>query len=69
MFTILLAKELKQTAIKVNSANPGYTQTDMGGKDATYPVEEGDKPAVWLACLDEQGPTGGFFSHKKVNPW
>lgn len=69
MFTILLAKELKQTAIKVNSADPGYTQTDMGGKDATYPVEEGAKPAVWLACLDEQGPTGGFFSHKKVNPW
>ena len=69
MFTVLLAKELKDTPIKVNSADPGYTQTDMGGKEATYTVEEGAKPAVWLACLDEQGPTGGFFSHKKMNPW
>lgn len=69
MFTVLLAKELKETNIKVNSADPGLTQTDMGGSDATYTVEEGAKPAVWLACLDEQGPTGGFFSHKKVNPW
>jgi len=69
MFTVLLAKELKETNIKVNSADPGLTQTDMGGENATYTVEEGAKPAVWLACLDEQGPTGGFFSHKKVNPW
>lgn len=70
MFTVLLAKELKDTPIKVNSADPGYTQTDMGGKDATYTVEEGAKPAVWLACLDEHGPTGGFFTHQqKVNPW
>jgi NAD(P)-dependent dehydrogenase (short-subunit alcohol dehydrogenase family) len=69
MFTVLLAKELKQTAIKVNSADPGYTQTDMGGPNATYTVEQGAQPAVWLACLDEHGPTGGFFSHTKVNPW
>jgi len=69
MFTVLLAKELKGTGIKVNSADPGLTQTDMGGKDATNTIEEGAKPAVWLACLDEQGPTGGFFSHQKVNPW
>jgi NAD(P)-dependent dehydrogenase (short-subunit alcohol dehydrogenase family) len=71
MFTVLLAKELKETKIKVNSADPGYTQTDMAGKDATatYTVEEGARPAVWLACLDEYGPTGGFFTHDKVNPW
>ncbi len=69
MFTVLLAKELKETNIKVNSADPGWTQTDMGGENATYTVEEGAKPAVWLATLNEQGPTGGFFSHTKMNPW
>ena len=69
MFTALLAKELKQTTIKVNSADPGWTQTDLGGKDATYTVEDGARVAVWLACLEEQGPTGGFFTHQKVNPW
>ena len=70
MFTALLAKELKDTPIKVNSADPGWTQTDMGGKEAKYTVEEGAKPAVWLATLDENGPTGGFFTHnQQVNPW
>jgi NAD(P)-dependent dehydrogenase (short-subunit alcohol dehydrogenase family) len=70
MFTVLLAKELRETPIKVNSADPGWTQTDMGGNEAKYTVEEGAKPAVWLACLDEEGPTGGFFTHGQVrNPW
>jgi NAD(P)-dependent dehydrogenase (short-subunit alcohol dehydrogenase family) len=69
MFTILLAKELKQTSIKVNSADPGRTQTDMGGSEAPNTIAYGARPAVWLACLDENGPTGGFFSHNKVNPW
>ncbi len=69
MFTTLLAKELRQTAIKVNSADPGRTQTDMGGPDAPNTVEYGAKVAVWLACLDENGPTGGFFAHQRVNPW
>ena len=69
MFTVLLAKELRDTKIKVNSADPGHTQTEMGGETAPYTVEQGAGPAVWLACLDELGPTGGFFSHSKVNPW
>src|SRR5262249_19325413 len=30
-FTVLLASELKGTPIKVNSACPGWVQTDMGG--------------------------------------
>lgn len=70
MFTVQLAKELKDTPVKVNSADPGWTQTDMGGAEAKYTVEEGAKPAVWLACLDEQGPTGGYFTHENSpNPW
>jgi len=69
MFTVLLAKELKTANIKVNSADPGRTQTDMGGSEAPNTIEYGARPAVWLATLDENGPTGGFFSHNKVNPW
>jgi NAD(P)-dependent dehydrogenase (short-subunit alcohol dehydrogenase family) len=69
MFTVLLAKELKATKIKVNSADPGWTQTDLGGKDAIQTPEEGARVAVWLACLDDNGPTGGFFGHQMVNPW
>ena len=63
MFTVMLAKELRQDGIKVNSADPGLTQTDAGGPNAPYTVEQGARPAVWLACLDEDGPTGCFFTH------
>lgn len=69
MFTVLLAKELLPTTIKVNSADPGRTQTDMGGPEAPNTVEYGAKSAVWLACLDADGPTGGFFAYQKVNQW
>lgn len=31
MFTVTLAKELVDTGIKVNAADPGLTQTDAGG--------------------------------------
>ena len=67
MFTVLLAKELRETAIKVNSADPGRTQTDMGGPEAPNTVPYGAQVAVWLACLGADGPTGGFFAHQRVN--
>ena len=60
--TIQFAKELADTNIKVNSASPGLSQTDMGGKDAPLTVEQGASTAVWLATLDDDGPTGGFYS-------
>jgi NAD(P)-dependent dehydrogenase (short-subunit alcohol dehydrogenase family) len=74
MFTVSLAKELIATGIKVNAADPGLTQTH---KDQVRPgantVEQGAKPAVWLACIDDDGPTGCFFTHwlghVTVNPW
>jgi len=73
MFTVMLSKELAGTPIKVNCADPGLTQTDAGGPNAPNTVEQGAKPAVWLACLDNDGPTGCFFTHRlthvTTNPW
>jgi NAD(P)-dependent dehydrogenase (short-subunit alcohol dehydrogenase family) len=73
MFTVMLAKELRPEGIKVNSADPGLTQTDAGGPNAPYTVEQGARPAVWLACLNDDGPTGCFFTHVDEhmvnNPW
>ena len=69
MFTVLLAKELKETGIKVNSADPGWTRTGLGGPDAPNEVEDSAQVAIWLATLDAQGPTGGFFGNQLVNPW
>ena len=60
--TIQFANELADTNIKVNSASPGVARTDMGGANAPFSIEEGAAPAVWLATLDDDGPSGEFFS-------
>jgi NAD(P)-dependent dehydrogenase (short-subunit alcohol dehydrogenase family) len=60
--TRILATELRDEGILVNSACPGFVNTDMGGPmGATKPVEDGAKGIVWLATLPDDGPTGGFF--------
>jgi hypothetical protein len=48
---------------------PGWVRTDMGGEHAELTVEQGAKGIVWAACLDEQGPSGGFFRHGEAIPW
>ena len=67
--TRILADELKDTNILVNSVCPGWVRTDMGGPDADRPVEEGADTIVWLATLADDGPSGGFFRDRKRIPW
>jgi NAD(P)-dependent dehydrogenase (short-subunit alcohol dehydrogenase family) len=69
MLTVHLAYELRDTKIKVNSANPGYTKTDLNDNRGTQPVEVGAIEATRLALLDENGPTGGSFSKNGPDPW
>lgn len=69
LFTVELAAELRDTAIKVNSACPGWVKTDMGGDDAPGTVEEGADTPVWLATLPPDGPSGGFFNSRTPVPW
>jgi NAD(P)-dependent dehydrogenase (short-subunit alcohol dehydrogenase family) len=60
--TRILSTELKPAGFLVNSACPGFVNTDMGGPmGATKPVEDGAAGIVWLATLPDDGPTGGFF--------
>jgi len=68
-FTLALAKELRETPIKVNSADPGWVRTDMGGPNAPGTAEQGADTPVWLATLPADGPTGGFFSSRRPIPW
>ena len=63
-----LASELSGTGILVNSVDPGWVATDMGGLGGR-PVEEGAKGVVWAATLPDNGPSGGFFYDGKPEPW
>ena len=68
-FTVALAHELKDTPIKVNSADPGWVKTDMGGDQAPMEISEGGKTSAELATLPDTGPTGGYFHLGKPLPW
>jgi NAD(P)-dependent dehydrogenase (short-subunit alcohol dehydrogenase family) len=60
--TRILSTELKGEGFLINSACPGFVNTDMGGPmGATKPVKDGAAGVVWLATLPDDGPTGGFF--------
>lgn len=67
--TVSFAKEFKDTPMKVNSADPGYTATDINANRGTKTVAEGADTIVWLATLSEDGPTGGYFSSREPMPW
>jgi NAD(P)-dependent dehydrogenase (short-subunit alcohol dehydrogenase family) len=60
--TRILSTELKDEGFLVNSACPGFVNTDMGGPmGAKKSVQDGAAGVVWLATLADDGPTGGFF--------
>jgi NAD(P)-dependent dehydrogenase (short-subunit alcohol dehydrogenase family) len=68
-FTVALAHKTSGTALKVNSAHPGWVRTDMGGEKAPMQVGDGAKTAVQLATLPPDGPTGQFFHLGEPLPW
>jgi NAD(P)-dependent dehydrogenase (short-subunit alcohol dehydrogenase family) len=69
MITVQLGNELKSAGIKVNSANPGFTATDMNQHRGTRTIEQGAATPVRLALLPDDGPTAGIFSDDGPEPW
>lgn len=63
MITVMYAKELADTPIKVNAANPGYCATDLNDNSGFRSPQQGAEPSVHLATLPTDGPTGTFWGH------
>jgi NAD(P)-dependent dehydrogenase (short-subunit alcohol dehydrogenase family) len=69
MFTAHLAYELRDTRIKVNSSDPGYTATDLNGHRGHQTVPEGAAETIRLALLPDDGPTATFSDSAGPVPW
>ncbi|HEX4722773.1 MAG TPA: SDR family NAD(P)-dependent oxidoreductase [Pseudonocardiaceae bacterium] len=65
--TVQYAKALP--AIRINAVDPGYTATDMNGRNGTQTVTEGTDAIVRMATITQDGPTGGFYDRNGVVPW
>jgi NAD(P)-dependent dehydrogenase (short-subunit alcohol dehydrogenase family) len=72
-WTIQLAYELRDTALKVNTIHPGYVKTDMnnsgGEQRGEIEADEGAKTSVQMALIDADGPNGSFSYLGQVLPW
>jgi NAD(P)-dependent dehydrogenase (short-subunit alcohol dehydrogenase family) len=67
--TLAFALSLRDTAIKVNAACPGFTKTALNNFRGTRSVEEGAREAVRLALIGADGPTGTFSDEDGPVAW
>ncbi|WP_125720748.1 SDR family oxidoreductase [Flavobacterium ustbae] len=73
-FTVTLSHELKELNFKVNSIDPGYTATDFNHHSGPQSVESAASFIIKHTLVDENGPTGKFFSpdienETQESPW
>lgn len=66
--TSVVAHDLANTSIKINSMCPGWVKTDMGGESAPRTVAQGADTAVWLATGESVG-SGKFYRNRREIKW
>ena len=57
-----LAVKVKNTSVRINTLDPGWLQTDLGGPNAHNPVEAVLPGALGPALIENDGPNGIEFS-------
>ena len=68
--TVKMATQFKDSKLKINAVDPGFTATYPGTEQyGARPVSEGTKGIVWAATLPDDGPSGGFFRDGQPLPW
>lgn len=67
--TLMFADKLRADGISVNSVDPGWVRTEMGGANASRSVEEGAAGIVWLASEAPHEITGKFFRDQDEIDW
>jgi NAD(P)-dependent dehydrogenase (short-subunit alcohol dehydrogenase family) len=55
--------------LRINTANPGYTATDLNGNSGSQTVTEGTDAIVALATVAPDGPTGTFVDRDGAVDW
>lgn len=69
VITCLVAAELESENIKVNSVDPGWVRTRMGGAQASHSPAEAAEWIVEAATLSDDGPSGAFLKHGHLVGW
>jgi NAD(P)-dependent dehydrogenase (short-subunit alcohol dehydrogenase family) len=67
--TICLAETLRGSGVLVNSVDPGWVRTKMGGPMAHRTPEEGARSILHAVLLPDRGPSGVFFRDGRKIDW
>ncbi|MDO3641390.1 SDR family NAD(P)-dependent oxidoreductase [Mucilaginibacter sp. L3T2-6] len=68
-FTVMLANELYDTGITVNSVTPGYTATSLNQFQGAKTIEQGAAAIVDIALQPVSGITGKFLKEDGEAAW
>lgn len=67
--TTYLDAQYNGQGLIANSVCPGWVKTDMGGENASRPVEKGAETPTWLCRFKPGSESGRFWRDKQVIEW